>query len=205
MPSLSGASGFCYNGTVHQGNHLEGSHGRAYSRCSVLARNGGALTCTCDFQLHEYFGVSFVRPCVHICARYIGSRERGVLGCRCPGGFFPLFFAQFPYRQYCSACIFGFWINGHRGVVRDAIVLAARVLFVLSCCRAWMGERRCGSIASAFSHFRYRPKRHASFSEQLRVRLCCLALAFKRWFAGVFRGSSGGFIAYAWRRKSRAC
>lgn len=106
-PSL-GHRAFCYNGTVHQGNHLEGSHGRAYSRCSVLARNGGALPCACDFKFHEYFGVSFVRPCVHICSRYIGARERGVFGCRCPGGFFPLFLARFSYRQYCSACIFWF-------------------------------------------------------------------------------------------------
>ena len=178
---------------------MKGSHGRAYSRCSVLAYNGGALPCACDFELHEYFGVSFIRPCVHVCARYIGSRERGVFGCRCPGGFFSLFFAQLSYRQYCGTCYFGFWLNGYRCVIRNAVVLAARALFVLSCRRAWMGKRCCWGVAFAFSHFRYCPKRRPGFSWQLRVCLCGLAFALKRWLAGFFRSASSGFIACARR------
>ena len=51
---------------------------------------------------------------------------------------FSLFFAQLSYRQYCGTCYFGFWLNGYRCVIRNAVVLAARALFVLSCRRAWM-------------------------------------------------------------------
>lgn len=176
---------------------MEGGHERACSRCCVLARHGGALSRARDFELHEYFGVSFVRPRIHVCARHIGTRECRVFGCRCLGGLFSVLFAQFPRCQYRRNRAFSCRVFGHCRIVRNPISLAACGVVVRCVGRAWVGERCCWRIALSLLDSRYCSNCHACFSGQLRVWLCGLAFSHKHRAACVLRGPHRCIIACA--------